>query len=242
MFFYTLAYYKIKFKDISFKMDYKIAPSILSADFGFLSGDVLLVEESGLSMVHIDVMDGHFVPNITIGPVVVKSLRAHSSLFFDTHLMLEEPQRYIESFAEAGSDLITVHLESKHNLKETLSLIRGCGKKVGVSLNPDTSAELIKDVLGEIDMLLLMTVFPGFEAQSFIHDVMPKVSEVRSWINSEGLENKVDIQVDGGINDQTILEAKVAGANVFVVGNYVFGNRDIARSIDRLKELIPDVK
>ncbi len=219
-------------------MEYKIAPSILSADFSRLADDVSLLEQCQLEMLHVDVMDGHFVPNLTIGPVVIDKLRPHSQMLFDVHLMLQHPQNYIQAFARAGTDSITVHVESDHNILETIQLIRQKGKKVGVSLNPDTSSNVVEGLLEHVDMVLLMTVFPGFGGQLFIEDVLPKVEQVREWVHTKGLEQQVNVQVDGGINNHTLLQAKDAGANVFVVGNYIFGQGKIVETIEHLKSLL----
>ena len=218
-------------------MNYKIAPSILSADFSQLSVDVDQVEASTATMLHIDVMDGHFVPNLTIGPVVVKGLRPKTKLEFDVHLMLEHPQKYIEAFVKAGADIITVHVESNHNVLETIKLIKSFGVKAGVSLNPDTPAIEIKGLLDEVDLVLLMTVHPGFGGQSFIEEVVPKIKQVREWINLN--DNKsIDLEVDGGINKETLEICKEAGANVFVAGNYVFGKGNIKGSIATLQDVL----
>lgn len=197
----------------------RVAPSILSADFGDLSGAVHLVAPA-ISWLHVDVMDGHFVPNLTIGPPVVSSLREHTDLFFDTHLMITDPARFLEAFRDAGADGCTVHVE----VGDTASLIgqmRTLGLRVGLAANPDTPFEAVEPFLSEVDLLLCMTVFPGFGGQSFIADVLPKVRQVRAAAEARGLT--LDLEVDGGIDEYTVVESARSGANVFVAGSAVFG-------------------
>ncbi len=212
----------------------KIAPSILSADFSKLGEDILRLEKAGADLIHIDVMDGHFVPNITIGPPVVKALRSITKLPFDVHLMIQNPDNYIDAFADAGADIISVHVEACTHLHRTLQKIKQRGVKAAVALNPATSLSTLDWVLHEADMILLMTVNPGFGGQSFIEASTEKIRELRNWLNSKGLS--IDIEIDGGIGHENIYKVTEAGANVIVSGSAVFNAPDMSSFIKGLKE------
>jgi ribulose-phosphate 3-epimerase len=214
----------------------KIAPSILSADFTRLGEEVKAVERAGADYIHIDVMDGHFVPNITIGPMIVKAVRGATKLPLDVHLMISSPDRFIQNFVEAGADLITVHAEAVHHLHRSIQHIRRAGAKPSVSLNPATPPEVLEYVLADVDMVLLMTVNPGFESQEFIPEVLPKIRRLREMIEKKKIE--VEIEVDGGINAETIHDAAAAGAEVFVAGSAIFYSKDYAETIRLMREKI----
>ncbi|HEY2899358.1 MAG TPA: ribulose-phosphate 3-epimerase [Polyangia bacterium] len=216
-------------------MTLRIAPSILSADFGRLAEEVRAVEAAGADYIHVDVMDGRFVPNITIGPLVVKAVRAATKLPLDVHLMIVEPERYVDDFARAGADLISVHLEASPHLHRTVQHIRSLGKKASVAVNPHSSLDGLDVILPDLDMVLLMTVNPGFGGQKFIDAVVPKVSALRAAITRRKLS--VDIEVDGGITADTAPMVVSAGANVLVAGSAVFGaaGHDYRQAIGALR-------
>ena len=213
----------------------QISPSILSADFSQLGNEIKRLEQGGADMIHVDVMDNHFVPNLTIGPPVIKSLRKHTKLPFDVHLMIDPVHKYIKNFAEAGSDIITIHPEATKNLEESINHIKSFKKKVGVSLNPDTKIDVIKDVLNQIDLVLIMSVYPGFGGQKFMPEVIEKITNLKRI--KDDLKLNFDIEVDGGVNfdnNQMIIEA---GANILVSGTTIFkeNNGDVKKNIDLLK-------
>lgn len=212
----------------------KIAPSILAADFSKLGEEVKEVERAGAELIHIDVMDGHFVPNITMGPIVVEALRPLTKLPLDVHLMIENADQYIESFAKAGADYITVHVEACPHLHRTIQLIRSFGVKPGVVLNPHTPIESIQHVLEDIDMVLFMTVNPGFGGQKFIRSVVPKISQLSKLINERQLE--IEIEIDGGINQETIVECAKAGATIFVAGSAIYSQKDRTKALQDIKQ------
>ena len=198
----------------------KISPSILSADFSILSDEIKSLEKAGADLIHVDVMDGHFVPNITMGPPIIKMIRKCTKLPFDVHLMISPVEKYIKAFADAGSDIITIHPEATDNLKRAVGTIKSLGKKAGVSLNPKTPISALMDVINDIDLILVMSVNPGFAGQSFMSEVLPKVTELRKMINDKKL--KIDIEIDGGINFETAPLAVKAGANILVSGTTIF--------------------
>ncbi|MFQ3543381.1 ribulose-phosphate 3-epimerase [Halobacillus rhizosphaerae] len=214
----------------------KIAPSILASDFSKLGEEIKDVEKGGADYIHVDVMDGHFVPNITIGPLIVDSIRPLTQLPLDVHLMIEEPDRYIEAFAKAGADIITVHQEACPHLHRTLQLIKSHDVKAGVVVNPATPAELLKPILEEIDLVLVMTVNPGFGGQSFISSMVPKILQISEWRKQMGLS--FEIEVDGGIKQETAALCTEAGADVLVAGSAVFNQEDRQKAIKQLRNSI----
>ena len=213
----------------------QISPSILSADFSQLGNEIKRLEEGGADMIHVDVMDGHFVPNLTIGPPVIKTLRNCTKLPFDVHLMIKPVHKYIKSYAESGADIITIHPEATDNLKDSIKHIKELGKKVGVSLNPDTKTDIIKEFLSEIDLILIMSVHPGFGGQKFIPEVLSKIEELKDIKLKKKL--KFDIEVDGGIDFNNSKLVIAAGANILVSGTTIFkeNNGNIKKNIDSLK-------
>ena len=213
----------------------KIAPSILSADFGQLGSEIKKLEKAGADMIHIDVMDGHFVPNLTIGPPVIKSLKKYTNVPFDVHLMISPVHKYIEDYAKSGADIITIHPEATNNLEKSIELIKSFKKKIGVSLNPETSLDKLNGVLEKLDLVLIMSVNPGFGGQAFIKKTLDKVKKLRSIIDNLGL--KTEIEVDGGINFDNAKSVINAGANILVSGTTVFKNNNgnIKKNIELLK-------
>ena len=212
-----------------------ISPSILAGDFSQLGKDIQKLEDAGADMIHVDVMDGHFVPNITIGPPVIKSLRKYTDLPFDVHLMISPVHKYIEDFSKAGSDIITIHPEATENVKDSIDLIKSLGKKVGLSLNPDTPINTIEKYLDQIDLVLVMTVYPGFGGQKFISKVLNKIKNLKNIKDKNKF--RFDIEVDGGVNFENNKLAIEAGANILVSGTTIFKNNDgdIKKNIDLLR-------
>lgn len=215
-------------------MEIRIAPSILSADFSKLGEDIRIVEEGGADWLHVDVMDGHFVPNITIGPLVVAAIKPHTKLPLDVHLMIENPDQYIPEFVKAGADIISVHVEATPHLHRTLQLIRSLGAKASVALNPHTPLSMIENVLTDLDMVLLMTVNPGFGGQKFISGVLPKIRSLRQMLDAQDLQH-VEIEVDGGVNVETSKLVREAGANVLVAGNAIYNAPDRVAAIQQIR-------
>ena len=215
-------------------MEILVAPSILAADFACLGEEIVSVEKAGADWIHLDIMDGHYVPNISFGMPVIKKLRKTTKLPFDVHLMIEDPDKYIEEFAKAGADIITVHQEACTHLHRTVQLIRSTGCKAGVALNPATSEETLRYILPDIDMVLVMSVNPGFGGQSYIHNVTEKIRRVRAMCDAMGLKN-MHIEVDGGVDTETVGEVAGAGADVLVAGSAVYGAPDRKKVIGILK-------
>ena len=213
----------------------QISPSILSADFSQLGSEIKRLEDGGADMIHVDVMDGHFVPNLTIGPPVIKALKKHCSLQFDVHLMISPVHDYIEAYAEAGADIITIHPEATNDLKQSILKIKKLNKRVGVSLNPESKIDLVKNLLDQIDLVLIMSVNPGFGGQKFMPEVLEKIKELKKIQTEKNLD--FDIEIDGGINFDNCKSAIEAGANILVSGTTVFksNNGDIERNINLLK-------
>lgn len=217
-------------------MKKKLAPSILSADFSKLGEAIRLVEQGGADYIHIDVMDGHFVPNITIGPDVVKSLRKITNLTFDVHLMIENPDNFIEDFCKAGADIITVHQEASIHLHRTIQKIKSYGIKAGVSLNPATPVSTLKDIIRDVDMVLLMSVNPGFGGQSLIENVKYKFNDLKQMIDEYNLN--IDIEIDGGVNSSNLKEVLSLGANVVVAGSAIYKAEDVVLETKKFKEIM----
>jgi ribulose-phosphate 3-epimerase len=211
----------------------KIAPSILSADFSKLGEEIIAVDQAGADYIHIDVMDGHFVPNITIGPLIVEAIRPVTKLPLDVHLMIENPDHFIEAFTKAGADIITVHVEACRHLHRTIQSIKSFGIKAGVVLNPATPVESIQHIISDIDMVLLMSVNPGFGGQTFIPEVLPKIRKVKEMAEQKGLS--LEIEIDGGVNPETARQCIEAGATVLVAGSAVYNQEDYKQAISQLR-------
>lgn len=211
----------------------KLSPSILSADFGQLQQEVMKIEASGCEYLHVDVMDGHFVPNLTIGPLVLEALKGRTRLVKDVHLMIEHPDRYIEAFVKAGADIVTVHQEASVHLHRTIQLIKSLGAKAGVSLNPATPVSVLEDILPELDLVLIMSVNPGFGGQAFIPQSLEKIARLSAMVEARGLS--LEIEVDGGIKADNVAEVVKAGADVIVAGSALFGAPDFAAEVQKFR-------
>ncbi len=211
----------------------KIAPSILSADFSKLGEEVAATEKAGAELIHVDVMDGHFVPNITIGPLVVKSIREVTKLPFDVHLMIEDPDRYIQEFTESGADIITVHEEASVHLHRTIQNIKECGVKAGVSINPATPVSNIEEILPYVDMVLIMSVNPGFGGQKFIPESLQKIKHLKEIINEKKLN--IEIEVDGGVTVENVAEVDSAGTDIVVMGSAFYNSEDYASTVEAVR-------
>jgi ribulose-phosphate 3-epimerase len=221
-------------------MSIKIAPSLLSADFARLAEEIASVEAGGADLLHLDVMDGHFVPNMTIGAGVIKACRAVTKLPFDCHLMIEEPQRYIDSFLDAGANMISIHIEAEVHLQRALQMIRNGGAKAGIAVNPATAAESLSTAIEFCDYVLVMSVNPGFGGQKFIEPVVPKIRQIARLVRERGLS--VDIEVDGGVDVRTAPAVAAAGANWLVAGSAVFGQKDRKAAMDAIRSAVAGVK